>query len=269
MNRRLCIGDIHGTYLKLADVLDRCKFSSSDILYCVGDLCDRGKENLKTLKFLMSLKNFYPVIGNHDIWLAEYLSYKMPENTFQIWAYYNGGINTFMEFLNISDEEKLKIYDWMKNIPYMIKLDNKIIMHTPTPKSVLERLKPSYSLEEVNISNIKDCGLLQDEIYDDKLWNREVIACSKYINNRQKYKKFFEKQFNENSPLIFAGHTPLFEPVFDEKMNIRLIDTGSFATKEKNERDGHLTIIDIDTFDYWQNGNKKKQNLFDDMKHRK
>ena len=33
-------------------------------------------------------------------------------------------------------------------------------------------------------------------------------------------------------------------------MNICLIDTGSFATKEKNERDGHLTIIDIDTYDF-------------------
>ena len=111
MGRRLCLGDIHGTYSKLTDVLNRCNFSSSDTLYCVGDLCDRGKENLKTLQFLMSLKNFYPVIGNHDIWLSEYLSYKMPENTLHAWAYYNGGMNTFVEFLDMSDEEKLKIYN--------------------------------------------------------------------------------------------------------------------------------------------------------------
>ena len=46
-------------------------------------------------------------------------------------------------------------------------------------------------------------------------------------------------------------------------MNICLIDTGSFATKEKNEQDGHITIVDIDTLDYWQNGNTKKQNFLD------
>ncbi len=266
MGRRLCIGDIHGTYSKLTDVLDRCNFSSSDTLYCVGDLCDRGKENLKTLQFLMSLNNFHPVIGNHDIWLAEYLSYKMTETALHVWAYYNGGMNTFVEFLDMSYEEKLKIYNWLKNIPYMINLKDKIIMHTPTPKKIFDRLKNRYSLEDITLVNIKESGLLQNEIYDDQLWNRKVIACSKYINDKQKYKKFFEKQFNKNTPTIFCGHTPLFEPIYDENMNICLIDTGSFATKEKNERDGHLTIIDIDTFDYWQNGNKKKQNILENIK---
>jgi hypothetical protein len=211
----------------------------------------------------MSLKNFYPVIGNHDIWLAEYLSYKMSENAFQIWAYYNGGMNTFVEFLNISDEEKLKIYDWMKNIPYIIKLDNKIIMHTPTPKKIFDRIKYGYNIKNITLGNIKESGLLRDEIYDDQLWSRKVIACSKYVNDKQKHKKFFDKQFNKNTPLIFAGHTPMFNPIYDEEMNICLMDTGSFATKEKNGRDGHITIVDIDSLDYWQNDSTKKQNLLD------
>lgn len=264
MGRRLCVGDIHGMYSKLIDVLDRCKFSSSDTLYCVGDLCDRGIENLKTLQFLMSLKNFYPVIGNHDIWLAEYLSYKMPENTFQIWAYHNGGINTFLEFLNMSDEEKLKIYNWLKNIPYMIELDNKIIMHTHTPKKIFKRIKPEYEIKNITLANIRESGLLQDEIYDEQLWNRKAIACSKYVNDKHKHKPFFDSQFNKNTPIIFAGHTPLFEPIYDEDMNICLIDTAAFATKKHYGKDGCLTVVDIDTFDYWQNDKKDKFNLLKD-----
>lgn len=31
---------------------------------------------LKNIKLFNEFKNFYHVIGNHDIWLAEYLSYK-------------------------------------------------------------------------------------------------------------------------------------------------------------------------------------------------
>lgn len=261
MKRNLCIGDIHGCYSKLIDVLDKCKFSDSDTLYCVGDLCDRGNENLKTLNFLMQLKNFHNVIGNHDIWLAQYLSYKMPENIFNVWAYYNGGMNTFIEFLEISDEEKLKIYNWLKNTPYMIDIKDKIIMHTPTPEKIFDRLKDGYELKNITISNIKDTGLLQDEVYDDKLWNREVVACLKYVNNVSRHKTFFDKQFNKNTPTIFAGHTPLFEPIYDEQMNICLIDTGGFATKEKYLQDGHITIVDIDTFDYWQNNINEKKNL--------
>ena len=263
MSRRLCVGDIHGMYSRLTDVLDKCKFSSPDKLYGAGDLCDRGKENLKTLKFLMGLNNFYPVIGNHDVWLAEYLNYNISERAFQCWAYYNGGDNTFSEISRLNDEEKLKIYNWLKNIPYMIKLDNKIIMHTPTPARLFNRLKPGYNLEKITLANIKESGLLQDDIYDEDLWNRKVIACSRYVNEQQKYKKIFEAQFNNNSPMVFAGHTPLGEPIYDEYMNICLIDTGSFVTKERYGEDGHITVIDIDTFDYWQSDNPKKQNLLD------
>lgn len=82
MKGSLCVDYNHSMYSRLTNVLDKCKFSFFDKLYSVGDLCDREKWNLKTLNFLMNLKNFYPVIGNHDIWLAEYLIYKMPENTF-------------------------------------------------------------------------------------------------------------------------------------------------------------------------------------------
>ncbi len=139
-------------------------------------------------------------------------------------------------------------------------------MHTPTPKNIFDRIKYGYSVENITLANIRESGLLQDEIYDDELWSRKVIACSKYVNDKRKYKKFYEKQFNKNTSVIFAEHTPLLEPIYDENMNICLIDTGGFATKEKDERNGHLTIIDIDTFDYWQNGNKKKQNLLENIK---
>ena len=151
----------------------------------------------------------------------------------------------------------------------MINLEDKIIMHTPTPKKIFKRLKAGYNLEEITLANIRESGLLQDEIYDDELWSRKVIVCSKYVNDKRKHKKFFEAQFNSKSPIVFSGHTPLIEPIYDENMNICLIDTGSFATKEKAGKDGHITAVDIDTYDYWQNGNKKKQNLLDDMKHRK
>ena len=77
MKGSLCVDYNHSMYSRLTNVLDKCKFSSSDKLYGAGDLCDRGKENLKTLKFLMGLNNFYPVIGNHDVWFAEYLNYNI------------------------------------------------------------------------------------------------------------------------------------------------------------------------------------------------
>lgn len=269
MGRRLCLGDIHGMYSKLTDVLDKCKFTSSDTLYCVGDLCDRGNENLKTLQFLMSLNNFYPVIGNHDVWLAEYLNDTIKDTSFTFWLFQCGGSNIFVEIRDFSKKEKLKIYNWMKNIPYMLRIDNKIIMHNPTPKFVFESLKIGYKIEDITMSNIRESGLLKDLKQAMFLWNREVLNCSKYINEEGEYKNIFKDEFNKNSNIIFSGHTPLVKPLYDEDMNICLIDTAAFVTKKMYGKEGYLTVIDIDTFEYWQNGNKKKQNLLDDMKHRK
>lgn len=74
MGRNLIIGDIHSRYEKLTAVLEIASYNpDSDILYSVGDFCDRGKDAVKTLRFLMSQNNLRAVIGNHDIILQNWL----------------------------------------------------------------------------------------------------------------------------------------------------------------------------------------------------
>lgn len=77
--RKLIVGDIHGEYDKLIEVLSKADFNKNDILYSVGDFCDRGNKNLKVLEFLMSLDNFKAVRGNHDVWLYNYLLLGHPD----------------------------------------------------------------------------------------------------------------------------------------------------------------------------------------------
>lgn len=50
MSRNLIVGDIHSEYDKLVTVQDKASFDpESDILYSLGDFCDRGRDALKTL----------------------------------------------------------------------------------------------------------------------------------------------------------------------------------------------------------------------------
>ena len=77
VKRRLIIGDIHASYDKLISVLKKAAFNpSSDMLYSVGDIVDRGDKPVETIDFLMGLAHFYPVLGNHDGWLENYLEFK-------------------------------------------------------------------------------------------------------------------------------------------------------------------------------------------------
>ena len=73
--RDFVIGDIHGKYDQLMFGLDQVEFDFDyDRLIAVGDLIDRGTQNMQCLE-LIDEEWFYTVIGNHEIMMADALSY--------------------------------------------------------------------------------------------------------------------------------------------------------------------------------------------------
>ena len=63
------IGDIQGCYDSFQRLLEKVDFSpENDQLWLVGDLVNRGKKSLKTLRFVKSLgDSAITVLGNHDV----------------------------------------------------------------------------------------------------------------------------------------------------------------------------------------------------------
>jgi len=63
------VGDIQGCFDSLIALLSKVSFNpEKDILYCVGDLVNRGPKSLETLRYLKSLgSSVKPVLGNHDL----------------------------------------------------------------------------------------------------------------------------------------------------------------------------------------------------------
>ena len=79
------VGDIQGCYDELVQLLDLVQFDpTSDELWLVGDLVNRGPDNIAVMDFIMSLPNAIAVLGNHDLhFLAIALGrqHQMPKDT--------------------------------------------------------------------------------------------------------------------------------------------------------------------------------------------
>ncbi len=67
-----CVSDIHGYYDLFCRLLDKIKFSSSDKLYVLGDIIDKGPDSVRLSKFLFSMSNVYCIVGNHEYDFLKY-----------------------------------------------------------------------------------------------------------------------------------------------------------------------------------------------------
>lgn len=72
MQRQIVVGDIHGCYDELMDLLARVKFAAGDRLIAVGDLIVKGERNREVLELFASDARFASVLGNHDAALLRY-----------------------------------------------------------------------------------------------------------------------------------------------------------------------------------------------------
>jgi len=101
------IGDIQGCYDSLQELLKKLEFSpEKDQLWFAGDLVNRGKKSLKTIRFIKSLgDSAVVVLGNHDIsLLAMYYGVLRP----------NASLKKILKA-----KESEEIIDWLRTRPIM------------------------------------------------------------------------------------------------------------------------------------------------------
>ena len=67
--RVIAVSDIHGNLPFLNGVLETVRFTPADVLVIVGDLLEKGRDSLATLRYVMELQKthtVYPLCGNCD-----------------------------------------------------------------------------------------------------------------------------------------------------------------------------------------------------------
>lgn len=120
------MSDIHGHYDKFLALLDMINFTNEDTMIIIGDVIDRGPSGISMLQDIMSRKNVVMTMGNHELMMLESLlgsgdehQQKCAEN----WIQVNGGHATMLELDPMSDEEVMKILEFIIKLPTAIDLE--------------------------------------------------------------------------------------------------------------------------------------------------
>lgn len=223
--RRLVIGDIHGGYNVMMQVLNRAKFNKDeDMLIAVGDYNDGWPDTVQVIDYLSSLPNFQGILGNHDDWLLEYLTYGIVDK----WWLKNGGGTTLKSYDKNSDQEKRDRHrDFLKSLPYFRVIDDKLFVHGGVPVSTEDPIDIHAVAKEV------------------LTWDRDLVYDMGYALRSYRDPEFNIQPYKE----VYIGHTSTqlisrdFKPI--SLQNVWAIDQGAGWN-------GKLTVIDIDSKEYWQ-----------------
>ena len=130
------VGDLHGCYNRLMTQLDELKFDrEQDLLISVGDLIDRGAQNLECLDLIME-KWFECVRGNHEQMAIDALAGRNAN----LW-FHNGG--DWFNRLDYDQEILARaLIAKADSFPYVIELATNgktvVIAHADYPKVTYE-----------------------------------------------------------------------------------------------------------------------------------
>ncbi|MDQ6960178.1 MAG: symmetrical bis(5'-nucleosyl)-tetraphosphatase [Mariprofundaceae bacterium] len=102
------VGDIQGCYKPLKQLLKKVEFNpAKDVLWCVGDLVNRGPDSLKVLRYLKSLGDACVcVLGNHDLHLLGQVAGESPYRR-----------DTLQKVLDAPERDDLM--DWLRYRPLL------------------------------------------------------------------------------------------------------------------------------------------------------
>jgi serine/threonine protein phosphatase 1 len=230
IGRDFVVGDLHGCYDLFERFLDHVKFMPrEDRMISVGDLIDRGPDNISCLN-LLDEDWFYAVKGNHEQLMQDYL---LGEPIGRYW-FPNGG--SWFNSLSLLDKDEVMFhFGTIKELPLLITVP----MQNGKKFHVLHAELHALRGCEIFDSDLEDVERFQRHaltiVGDGEacIWGRELWGSlyTAFFDDRmvRKCKRALEMNptyFNENLSHIYSGHTIMRQPTtIGGQTNL---DTGAF-----------------------------------------
>jgi serine/threonine protein phosphatase 1 len=161
MSRTLFIGDVHGCYDELMELVEKIWLTPEDYLYFVGDLINKWPKSIEVVEYVRDRPNTWSVIGNHEYFplisseevekITNESSHLSDEHKSWVHAQYERS----HEIREVMEQRGHR--EWLTSLPHIIERDAFILVHgglhpdywvnTPLEVATLIRLidgKPWY-----------------------------------------------------------------------------------------------------------------------------
>jgi hypothetical protein len=203
-SRTIVVGDIHGCYDELEDMLAEVQFAAEDRLISVGDLITKGPKNREVLERFMAEPQFSAVIGNHDLalrrrWNGEKFKLKASQKP------------THKEL----KKDKERYLPYLNSLPFSIDLGTHLVVHAG--------VRPGLALHSQTTEDLTELRSLGPDRTD------------------RQGTPWYEDYDGEK--IVLFGHWPAKEPrrgkkaigldtgcVYGKKLTAYIIETGEFRT---------------------------------------
>lgn len=213
------MGDIHGAYKALKQCLERSEFDyAHDTLIQLGDVADGWSEVYECVDELLQIQNLIAIQGNHDEWTLEWMDWGfMPD-----YHRGQGGEATEASYLKHGHNDEHRTF-FSRQQKFYVDEKERLFVHGG--------LNREYSIYAGN------------DIHN-YAWTRALWSQAQSCKGDQKLTTY------DNFREIFIGHTsvhswrnPEAKPLYAG--GVWNLDTGAGWS-------GKLTIMDVDTHEYWQ-----------------
>jgi|SRR6185295_10711284 len=237
--RTFAIGDIHGAYKALIQCLERSGFDrKNDQLITLGDICDGWSETFECVEELHTIENRIDLRGNHDEWFRRWLlGGTHPDYWIQ------GGVKTAISYLRQIGKEDMITGN--KYSGYLVALNPGDIPVYHWKFFNSQQLYYQRGMQFFvhagfdRFASVKENKAGREETF---YWDRELWKQARSCGNHVKLTTV--DCFSE----IFIGHTTC-----SKIDNMKPVCAGGVWNLDTGAGwEGKLTIMDVDTKEYWQ-----------------
>lgn len=208
--RQLAISDVHGCLKTLEVILDKLAYSSTDQLFVLGDMVDRGPDSKGVIDLIRSMQqegyDIHCLRGNHEQMILDDL--EAGEKS----AYYSDAAMLRSFGAKNVSEIPLEYVQWIDELPYFLETEGFLFVHAGLDFSFKNPLENLYDMMWLRY--------WYDRLDPEWLGNRVVVH----------------------------GHTPLDRPVIEDRLDalchfpVLNIDNGCFF---RGQEKGRLCAFDM------------------------